>query len=291
MVTRQKIKTINDLSLVLTSLRSEGKKIVHCHGVFDLLHIGHIRYLEQAKRMGDILVVTLTPDRYVDKGPNRPAFPEKLRAEALASLHCVDYVAVNEWPTAEETLRVLQPHIYVKGAEFKNIDSDPTGKIGREEKVVREIGAELAFTEDIVFSSSNLINRFFSNFPEEVDAYLSVFRKRYSLQEILDYLDQMESLKALIIGDAILDEYQYCEAIGKSSKDPILALKYKSHELFAGGVLAVANHVATFTDNVQLLTVLGGGDSYEDFIRSQLHKNIVPHFFIQENAPTTIKRR
>ena len=225
----------------------------------------------------------------MDKGPNRPAFPEKLRAEALASLHCVDFVAINEWPTAEETLRLLRPDTYVKGSEFKNVESDPTGKIGREEKVIREIGVKLAFTEDIVFSSSNIINRFFSNFPEEVEEYLSVFRNRYSLNEILSYLDEMGKLKVLIIGDTILDEYQYCEAIGKSSKDPILALKYKSHELFAGGVLAVANHVATFTNNVQLLTVLRWRNSYEDFIHSQLHPNIVPHFFTQENAPTTIK--
>ena len=291
MISKKKIQTIKNLSQTLSVLKSGNKTVVHCHGVFDLLHIGHIRYLEQAKRMGDVLVVTVTPDRYVDKGPNRPAFPEKLRAEALASLHCVDFVGINEWPTAEETLRLLRPDIYVKGSEFKNVESDPTGKIGREEKVIREIGVKLAFTEDIVFSSSNLINRFFSNFPEEVEEYLSVFRKRYSLNEVLSHIDEMGKLKVLIVGDTILDEYQYCEAIGKSSKDPILALKYKSHELFAGGALAVANHVATFTDNVQLLTVLGGENSYEDFIRSQLHPNIVPYFFIQENAPTTIKRR
>ncbi len=287
----KEIKKIERLAEILKEHRDLGQKIVHCHGVFDLLHIGHIRYLEQAKRLGDILVVTLTPDKYVDKGPNRPAFSEKLRAEALASLHFVDYVAINEWPTAEETLRILKPHIYVKGSEFKNTESDPTGKIGREEKVIREIGAKLEFTEDIVFSSSNLINRFFSNFSEEVEEYLSVFRKRYSLKDVITCLDQMEDLKVLVVGDTILDEYQYCEAIGKSSKDPILALKYESHELFAGGVLAVANHVANFASNVHLLTILGEKNSYEDFIKSQLHPNIIPHFFVQNNAPTTIKRR
>src|SRR4030042_5866391 len=159
MISKKKIQTIKTLSQTLSILKSGNKTVVHCHGVFDLLHIGHIRYLEQAKGMGDILVVTVTPDRYVDKGPNRPAFPEKLRAEALASLHCVDFVAINEWPTAEETLRLLRPDIYVKGSDFKNVESDPTGKIGREEKVIREIGAELAFTKEIVFRSSNLINR------------------------------------------------------------------------------------------------------------------------------------
>lgn len=286
-----KIKEIEELTELLALHRAENKKIVLCHGVFDLLHLGHIRYFEQAHRMGDVLVVTITPDRYVDKGPHRPAFTETLRAEAIASLHCVDYVAINKWPTAEETLRLLRPNVYVKGSEFKNIFSDPTGKIAREEEVIREIGATLAFTEDIVFSSSHLINRFFSTFPDEVNEYLSVFRKRYDLQEILKVLENMASLNVLVIGDTILDEYQYCEAIGKSSKDPVLAVKFKSHDLFAGGVLAVANHVANFAKNVQLVTVLGEQDSREEFIRTQLQPNISPYFITRDNAPTLIKRR
>ncbi len=287
----EKIKKIEELAEILNTLRSQGKKIVHCHGVFDLLHIGHIRYFEQAKRMGDVLVVTLTTDRHVDKGPHRPAFPDALRAEAIASLNVVDYVAVNPWPTAEETLRVLRPDIYVKGSEFKDVASDMTGKIGREAEVIKEIGAKLAFTDDIVFSSTNLINRYLSNFPEEVNNYLQLFRRRYKLEDVLQVLDKMASLNVLVIGDTILDEYQYCNAIGKSSKDPVLALKYESHDLFAGGVLAVANHVANFANKVQLVTVLGERDSHENFIRSQLQPNVSPYFAVQDGAPTLIKRR
>ena len=104
MLHSDKVMEIEQLAKLLQSLRAENKKIVNCHGVFDLLHIGHIRHLEQARRIGDILVVTITPDRYVDKGPHRPAFTETLRAETIASLSCVDYVAINQWPTAEETL-------------------------------------------------------------------------------------------------------------------------------------------------------------------------------------------
>jgi cytidyltransferase-like protein len=80
-----KVKTISDLSEIIQKARN-GKRIVLCHGVFDLLHIGHIRYFEQAKKHGDLLVVTVTPDRFVNKGPERPAFPEGLRAESIASL-------------------------------------------------------------------------------------------------------------------------------------------------------------------------------------------------------------
>jgi len=291
MTTRKKIRKIEILAEALKEHRNRGQKIVHCHGVFDLLHIGHIRYLEQARRMGDILIVTVTPDRYVDKGPGRPAFTEALRVEAIASLNCVDYVAINQWPTAEETLRLLRPDIYVKGAEFKDIPSDMTGKIAKEEQVVREIGATLAFTEDIVFSSTNLINRYFSDFPEEIQEYLNVFRNRYQLENILQIIDDMQNLRVLVIGDTILDEYHYCNTIGTSSKDPALAIKYSSHDLFAGGVLAVSNHVANFAGTVHVVTVLGGSASYEEFIRSELHFNVSPHFVFQDEAPTTIKRR
>jgi rfaE bifunctional protein kinase chain/domain/rfaE bifunctional protein nucleotidyltransferase chain/domain len=286
-----KILALEQIAEIVQDLKSSGKKIVHCHGVFDLLHIGHIRYFEQARRMGDILVVTVTPDRYVDKGPHRPAFTEALRAEAISSLSSVDFVAINKWPTAEETLRLLRPDVYVKGSEFKKTASDMTGKIGREKQVVREIGAEIAFTEDIVFSSTNLINRYLSNLPDEIEEYLGLFRQRHNLDEILQIIEMMASLNVLVIGDTILDEYQYCEAIGKSSKDPILAVKYQSQDMFAGGVLAVANHVANFAGKVQLVTILGEQASYEDFIRSQLLPNVTPHFTFQPGAPTLIKRR
>jgi len=287
----KKIKNLDELARIISGLRSEKRKVVHCHGVFDLLHIGHIRYFEQAGSMGDILIVTVTPDKYVDKGPGRPAFPENFRAEAVASLNSVDYVAINKWPTAEETLRLLRPDVYVKGSEFKDTSSDMTGKIGKEEQVIQEIGATLAFTEDIVFSSTNLINRYFSNLPGEIQEYLHVFRERYSINEIFAVLDRMQTLKVFILGDTIIDEYNYCQAIGMSSKDPALAIKYKSNDLFAGGVLAVSNHVANFTESVELGTILGDNESYEEFIRSQLHGNIIPKFIIKDGSPTTIKRR
>lgn len=286
-----KIKPLAELAGILEGLRAEGKTVVQCHGVFDLLHIGHIRHFEQARRLGDVLVVTLTPDHFVDKGPHRPAFPEMLRAEAVASLDCVNYVAINQWPTAEETLRLLRPQVYAKGSEYKDIDTDLTGKIGRELAVVKEVGARLAFTKDIVFSSTNLINRHMSSLPDEINNYLELFRGRHSLEEMLAILERMADLKVLVVGDTILDEYQYCEAIGKSSKDPLLALKYLSHDLFAGGVLAVANHVANFTRQVSLVTMLGERDTQEEFIREHLAANISPHFIYQPGAPTLVKRR
>ena len=120
----QKIQTLDDLSRGLQLLREEKKLIVHCHGVFDLLHPGHLRYFEQAKSFGDILVVTLSPDRFVNKGPGRPVFNQKLRAEALAALQIIDFEAINETPSAVETIFQLRPDIYVKGSEYKDFLSN-----------------------------------------------------------------------------------------------------------------------------------------------------------------------
>ncbi len=291
MSAKNKIKPIETLADILVGHRKNGQKIVHCHGIFDILHIGHIRYLEQAKQFGDVLVVTITPDRHVDRGPGRPVFNEMLRAESIASLHFVDYVAINQWPTAVESIRMIKPDYYVRGADFTSRHPNTAGINVKEENAVKEVGATLAYTNDIHFSSSGLINRYLSGFSEEARDYLNVFCQRYKRDQILQTIDDMAKLNVLVIGDAIIDEYQYCEAIGKSSKDPVLALKYQSHDLFAGGVLAVANHVANFANSVKLVTVLGEKDSYEDFIRSQLKSNIDPYFIVQDNAPTLIKKR
>ena len=155
-----KIIEIEELAHKINSLKAQGEKIVLCHGCFDLMHPGHIKYLQAAKTMGDTLVVTVTPDRFVNKGPNRPVFNEILRSDSLAALECVDFVAINKWPTAENTLRTLKPDFYVKGQEFENL-LDKTGKIQKEAEVVKEIGGKIKFTHEIVFSSTELINKFF----------------------------------------------------------------------------------------------------------------------------------
>lgn len=288
---RDKIKPLEQLAEITASLKASNRKIVHCHGVFDLLHIGHIRHFEQARKLGDTLIVTVTPDKYVNKGPNHPAFTEGLRAEAIASLTCVDYVAVNNWPTAVEAIKLLKPDIYVKGSEYKDVSQDRTGRIVDEEAAVRSVGGVITFTDDIVFSSSSLINKYLPVLTGEVREYLSRFSQRHSVEDILQCLQNTQYLKVLVIGEAIIDEYQYCTVIGKSAKEPILAAQYISTEKFAGGILAVANHVANFCNEVGVITILGERDSQEDFVRQNLRGNIDPVFLYKAGSPTIVKRR
>jgi len=287
-----KIKDLNELAGLLDSLRTEGQKIVHCHGVFDLLHIGHIRHFQKAKELGDVLVVTITQDKYVNKGDGRPAFTEQLRAEALAALDCVDFVGINQWALAADTIQLLKPHVYVKGSDYKQSEDDHTGGILLEEEAIKSVGGGLAFTDDITFSSSHLINRHLPVLPNGASEYVIGLSDRHSSKDILSYLDSARSLKVLVVGEAIIDEYIYCEALGKSGKEPVLVSRQMDSERFAGGIVAVANNVAAFSDNVGMLTFLGQVDSHEEFVREHLNPDVDSTFlYMESNSPTILKRR
>ena len=290
MANTHKVLSLEELATALARLRAEGRRIVHCHGVFDLLHPGHIRHLSQARTFGDVLVVTLTPDHYVNKGANRPAFPEGLRAEVLAALADVDYVAINRWPTAVETIHLLRPHAFAKGSEFRNL-TDVIGHVSKEAEAIRSVGGEVVFTEDITFSSSGLINQYLSQFPEHVRDYLADFARRYTLDEVLSPLRAAAGKKTLVLGETIIDEYAYCEVIGKSGKEPILVSRYLSADRFAGGSLACANHLANFCDSVDVLTFLGDGGDQEAFVRQSLRSNVTPILLTKKGSPTIVKKR
>lgn len=126
---------------------------------------------------------------------------------------------------------------------------------------------------------------------EELVRYLEDFRSRFGLDDVLRYVDGARPLRALAVGEAIVDEYEYCETIGKSGKEPILAARYLSRERFAGGVIAVANQVAVAAHEVTGLTYLGGRDSHEGFIRESLRENVRLEAIYLEDAPTIVKRR
>lgn len=287
----KKIKTLNSLTRIVADLKGKGKKVVQCHGVFDLIHLGHIRHFNLAKKEGDVLIVTITRDKYVKRGPGRPVFNENLRAETLASLAVTDYVCVIDAPTATECIKILKPDVYAKGVDYKDKETDVTGKIYEEEEAIKSVGGRLTFTDDIMFSSSQLINDYLDVFPPATLKYLKALSKRYPIDFIIEKLRSLQELKALVIGDAIIDQYYYCSAMGKSSKEHLVVNKYLSEETFAGGSLATANNVGSVCGEVDLLTMLGEKDTFEGFIRSKLSPNVKPKFFYRPDTGTIIKRR
>src|SRR6202043_3196942 len=114
---------------------------------------------------------------------------------------------------------------------------------------------------------------------------------RHPTEEVLGYLKGARDLKILLVGETIIDEYQYCETLGKSGKEPILAAQFVRSEKFVGGALAVANHVASLCTDVRLVTMLGSHDSHEDLIRDRLSPRVATDWLILDGAPTLVKRR
>ena len=286
-----KIKSLAELEPLLKAARKDGRKIVHCHGVFDLVHPGHIVHFRDARKNGDLLVVTITPDKWVNKGPGRPLFNEKLRLDSLAALEMIDFVALNESPTAVEAIKRLKPHFYVKGGDYADPKADVTGKITEEEEAVRAVGGRLTFTEGFTSSSSHLINRLFSAYPMETQEYLQGLRSLYSSDEILTRVRRLSKVKVLIAGEAIIDQYSYCVPLGKTTKETIVASKFTHEELFAGGAVATANHIAGFCEEVTLLTTLGPDPAEEAFVRSKLRPNVRLEVARTADRPTVRKQR
>jgi len=116
----QKIQKISGLKKILAQLRAQGKKIVFTNGCFDILHVGHIRYLRKAKSLGNILIIGMNTDRSVKtiKGDKRPIVPEKERAEVLSALEFVDYVIFFDEPDPLDLIAALKPDVLVKGADW-----------------------------------------------------------------------------------------------------------------------------------------------------------------------------
>ncbi len=288
---RTKIKSINDLATISAGARQQGLRVVHAHGVFDLLHVGHIRHLEAARRLGDMLIVTVTADGFVNKGPGRPVFLDRLRCEMIAALSCVAYVAVNNSPSAETALKAIRPTIYVKGSDYANPDDDITGKITAERKLVESLGGHMVFTNEITFSSSHLMNKYLDLYEQPLQEHLEYLREKNALDYITKKCNEAANLKALIIGDAIIDEYKYVKPLGRPSKEPILATQFINGEKFAGGVIAAANHLASFCKSVDIITALGSENSEEELIRASLKPNTALHAIYRKEGPTTLKTR
>ncbi len=289
--TQSKILTIAEVAARTRRLRAEGVVVVQAHGTFDLLHLGHVRHLEAARALGEVLIVTITADRYVNKGPGRPVFTEALRAEMLAALHFVTYVAIAEAPDAISAIEAIRPNVYAKGNDYQNPDGDVTGKITLERNTVEAHGGSIRFTDEITFSSTELINRHFNLFEPHVREHLSELRGDGGLESIIEYIEKIKDYRVVFVGDAIIDEYQYVLPMGKPPKEHIIATRYQDKEIFAGGVFAAANHVASFCKEVHIITCLGTYESHEELIRSSLRPNVKLHAMKRQNSPTTLKRR
>lgn len=286
-----KILKFEDLEKKIKKLKSIKKDIVLCHGVFDLLHIGHIKHLEESKKLGNILIVSLTSDRFVNKGPGKPFFSEKQRLYALTSLKVVDYVVLNDYLTSEKVIQKIKPTIYSKGPDYKNQNKDFTGQIKKEVSIVEKYKGKVIFTKSETNTSSGLINQFLKKKSNNEIKIVNKIKKTYSFPLIKKNFEKLQSLKVLVIGELIIDDYNFCEALGKSGKEPILVLKDLYNEQYIGGTGAICRHLSEFCKQISLITNIGEKSDKLSFIKKNLKFCKDIKFIKKKNSPTIIKKR
>lgn len=272
-------------------LQNEGKTIALSHGVFDLMHPGHIIHLEQAKGMADVLVVSVTAAKYVRKGPGRPYFNDEMRMKVLEALECVDYVMLSEGYTVDDIIENVEPDIYVKGEEYAKAEDDITGKITEEKALVEQHGGRLGFTTGQVFSSTKLINIAMSGLSDEVRQYMRDFKTRHTMEELRGYADKIGSLKVLVVGDVIIDKYTYCNIQGMMSKDMGYSARLSHSEEYLGGTVAIARHLATFTDHVTLMSIVGNEEDIRLRFYDELADKMQLRLIYSAEVPTIVKHR
>ena len=285
------IKDLNKLSLEIKKHKLKGKVIGLCHGVFDLIHYGHIAHFEEAKNKCDILVVSITTDKHVNKGPGRPYFNIETRIKSVNALECVDYVVESKFPTSIQILKEIKPDIYFKGPDYKEFSDDVTKNIFKENNYLKSIKSKLITTEGIKFSSSSIINQLSERQTKEQKFFLKNIKKKFELNDIIQIFEQFKKLKILVLGEVILDQYQFCDTIGKSGKEPYLVLKSGKEENYLGGSLAVARHLSNFCSEIKIIGYLGESLKTNTLIKKNLEKNIKLDCIRKKNSPTIIKKR
>lgn len=283
---RHKIKTPQELSEILGS-PPRKRPVIMCHGVFDVVHPGHVRHLLYARSKADVLVASLTADRFISKGTHRPHVPEDLRAVNLAAFEMVDFVVIDTHEKPIESLRLIRPDYFAKGFEYTAHGMPP--KTAEEAQIVQSYGGEIIFTPgDIVYSSSGLINLAPPLIKIEK---LQVVMERYGItfDRLRSTLDGMSNKRVHVVGDTIIDSYTHCAMVGGQTKTPTMSVLYERKLDYCGGAAIVAKHLASAGADVAFSTVLGD-DAYKDFVVNDLTASgIEVHAVIDRSRPSVNK--
>ena len=286
-----KLLTLGEAESLVRAAQEAGERVVLCHGCFDLVHPGHVRHLKHAAQLGDRLLVTITGDSMVEKGAGRPLIPQELRAESLAALGCVDWVAVNPDPTAEALLRRLRPDLYVKGREYEE-NRDP--RFAAEKAAVESYGGRVVFTSgDVVFSSSALI----AAMEQTADPVNRRFRQLIEQQGLdvasLDRLiDAFRGRRVVVVGETIIDTYVMCARPELTGEAPLMTLRSVEHRHFDGGAAIIARHLAAMGARPTLITALPGEPGPEvEALRKRLGLDGVGLRSVDVDCPLGEKQR
>lgn len=285
-------KDLDSLLRAIKIGKINRKDLVLCHGVFDLVHYGHLKYFESAKKFGKYLVVSLTTDKYIKKGPNRPIFNQNIRLNFLKRIDLIDYVLLSDHESAVEVIKMLKPGFYVKGPDYKNNKDDKTKKIFKEKSAIEKIKGKIIYTKDPQFSSSNIINNYGLALNDQQLKFLKKIQKKFSFEKILIEINKLKKISVSVFGELIFDKYFFGDVIGKSGKEPHLVFSENFSEVYIGGIGAVGRHISSFVDKILLYSNFSNETELNYLIKKNMEKNITCIFNKPEkNFQSIIKKR
>ena len=273
----------------LKNLKKKNYKIGLAHGVFDLVHAGHILHFEECKKYCDILIVSVTDDKFISKGPGRPYFSVTERIRFLKSIKFIDHVIVNSEFTPINLIKNLKPNFYFKGNDYVNFSKDLTGNIIKEKKEVKKNGGEIIFTKSKLKSSSSILNNEFKILDDDIKKILKSIDKEKIINFLNEKINKKPSEKILILGEAILDKYTYVETLGKSHKNQIIVTKYKHEKIYGGGSLLASIFLEKLFNRIDLVTI--ENDFNKKFYKKFLNKYIGKIGIKDKSSKLTIKNR
>jgi rfaE bifunctional protein nucleotidyltransferase chain/domain len=281
-----------DIINLIKKLKRKKKKICLCHGVFDLVHIGHVKHFRSAKKLGDVLIVSITKNEFIQKGPGRPLFHHSLRLEFLKELKVIDYVIESTGSSAQDVIRLIKPDFYIKGPDYENNNNDKTKKIQLEKKLVEKYGGEVIYTKDEVFSSSELINKKGFILSSDQRKFISKIKAKFQYSDLRRFLLQLNRSSVFVVGELIFDKYNFGHVVGKSAKEPHLVMRNEFNELYVGGSGAVARHLSSFAKQTSFLSPFGYEPIFLKTIKINFSKKINYFFFKPyKEFKTIIKNR
>ena len=281
-----KVVDVDELARLSKKAQKRGLRRVLSHGKFEVMHPGHMRHLEWAKKQGDLLFVTLSED--TDGWSSR--IPAAARAEYVAALYMVDYVATLPCLDATESIRRIEPDVLVRGQEFRTLRRKVAE---REQEAVDRYGGELVYSSGLggygVFTSGDGVVDSRSDVPSSLQQLLG--RRGIRLSRLEEVLSRFPDLTVGVVGDCMVDEYIFCDALGMSAEDPVIVVRPKNTRRYLGGAAIVAEHARGLGANTHFFSVTGD-DEAADFVRTQGEENgATYHLLTDPSRPTTVKQR
>lgn len=255
----------------IKDLKKRGKIIGLVHGVFDVIHFGHIKYFLEAKKKVDILIASVTDDKFVNKGPGKPIFNINQRIEVLQNISSIDFVIKSKDRTSVNVINKLRPDLYFKGKDYKE-NYDITKNLEEEKKAVRNAKGKIEFTNSELFSSGKIVNEKFNYINDSARNLLKKINIQKLKKDFFLAFEKKISKKILIIGDPILDIYQYVKPSGKSNKASIISTLIQKEKIYGGGTFLSSNILSNFCDNLSIIQFSNKNNDYT--YEKYLNKNI-----------------